>query len=348
MNKKALITGTTGQDASFLIEFLLSKEYEVHGLVRRSSRGYGALENIIHLVKDEKIYRKKLFLYSGDIGDASSIFRIIKDVQPDEIYNLGAQADVQESFYMPEYSIDINGIGVIRMLEAIKQIKPDIKFYQASTSELFGQAHEVPQNEETKFNPQSPYAIGKLVGYHAVKQYRKAYKLFACNGILFNHESEKRGDDYVTRKITKAVSRIKKGLQKELRLGNLEAKRDWGYAGSYIKTMWQILQLDEPDDFVIATGEIHSVKEWMEKCFEYVGLDWKKYVIIDPAFFRPAEVDILQGDYTKAKKTFGYEPEIKFEQLIKIMMDYDLKQAELELLSQSYRQKPHDVSDKQT
>ena len=323
MNKKALITGTTGQDASFLIEFLLGKGYEVHGLVRRSSRGYGALENIIHLIRDEHVYRKKLFLYSGDIGDASSIFRIIKEVQPDEIYNLGAQADVQESFYMPEYSIDINGIGVIRMLEAIKQIKPDIKFYQASTSELFGQAQEIPQNEKTKLNPQSPYAIGKLVGYHAVKQYRKAYKLFACNGILFNHESEKRGDDYVTRKITKALARIKLGKQKELRLGNLEAKRDWGYAGEYVETMWKMLQQSGPDDFVIGTGEVHTVREWLNACLDYFDLEFKDCIIIDSAFFRPAEVDILQADYSKAKKAFGFEPKVKFDELVKIMCKAD-------------------------
>lgn len=327
MEKTALITGATGQDASYLIEFLLDHDYTIYGLCRRSSRGYDNLVNIAHLINNEEIYRKRLFLRSGDLADTTSLYRIIAEVRPHEIYNLGAQADVQESYFMPDYTVDINGNGVIRLLEAIRNIDPKIKLYQASTSELFGKVDVVPQNEQTPMNPQSPYALGKWVGYQAVKLYRQAYEIFACNGILFNHASERRTDDYLDRKVTKGVARIKYGLQKELRLGNLEAKRDWGYSKEYVEFMHKILQQEQPDDYVIGTGETHTVEEWVAACFKYVGLDWRDYVVIDPALFRAAEVDILQADYTKANKKLGFEPKVKFDQLIKLMMDYDLQVA---------------------
>lgn len=322
---KALISGITGQDGSYLAEHLIAMGYEVHGIVRRSSSGYGALHNIIHLVQDPAVYRKSLFLHSGDMGDTSSIFRIVRDVIPDEVYNLAAQADVQESYFMPEYSLQINGTSVIAFLEAIRTYKPDAKFYQASTSELFGAVEETPQNEKTRFNPQSPYSIGKLAGFHAVKKYREMYGIFASNGILFNHESERRGDDYLTRKVTRAIGRIKAGLQNELRLGNLDSKRDWGYAKEYVYWEWKILQHQQPDDFVLGTGETHTVREWVETAFAYAGLDWTKYVVQDQKLFRPAEVDILQADYTKAKTELGFEPKVKFNELIKIMVDHDVQ-----------------------
>ncbi len=325
---KALITGITGQDGSYLAELLIGKGYEVHGLVRRASSGYGNLRNIIHMVQNDNIYRKWLFLHSGDMGDASSINRVILEVQPDELYNLAAQADVQESFYMPEYSVDINGNGVIRVLEAVKNHSPHTKVYQASTSELFGAVEESPQNERTRFNPQSPYGMGKNVGFQAIKKYREAYGVFGCNGILFNHESPRRGDDYLTRKVTKAVARIKHGFQDNLRLGNLSAKRDWGYSPEYIEAAWKMLQLNEPDDFVIGTGETHSVEEWVVAAFEHAGLNWKDYVVIDEKLFRPAEVDVLQADYSKAKAVFGFEPRVKFADLVKLMVSSDLLTCE--------------------
>lgn len=328
--KKAFITGATGQDASYLIELLLLKGYEVHGLVRRSSFGYGNLRNILHLVNDESLYRRKLFLHAGDILDASSLYRIINEVGPDEIYNLAAMADVQESFLMPEYTIDVNGVGVVRILEAIRKINPKIKFYQASTSELFGEVEEQPQSEKTRFNPQSPYAIGKQVGFQITKRYREGYGLFACNGILFNHESPRRGDDFVTRKVTRAVARIKYGLQNVLRLGNLDAHRDWGFAGDFVEAMWMMMQKDAADDYCIGTGETHTVHEWVEECFKYAGLEWNKYVVIDPRLFRPLEVDSLQCDYSKAREELKWEPSIKFHDLIKMMMEADLEEAKKE------------------
>ena len=324
ISKRALITGISGQDGSFLAEQLLAKGYEVHGLVRRVSSGYENLRNIIRLVRDENIYRKTLFLHSGDLGDATSIYRVISEVRPHEIYNLAAQADVQESFQMPEYSVDINGTAVLRILEAIRLIDKSIRFYQASTSELFGKVSETPQSETTPFNPQSPYSIGKWVGFQAVKKYREAYGMFACNGILFNHESERRGDDYLTRKVTKAVARIRNGLQMEVRLGNLGSQRDWGYSPEYVDAAWRMLQLDSPDDFVVGTGETHFVREWVESAFAAAGLDWEKYVVIDPKLFRPAEVDILCADYSKAKKFLGWEPKTRFKELVALMVEYDL------------------------
>jgi|TARA_R110002020_G_scaffold192200_2_gene392208 GDPmannose 4,6-dehydratase len=326
MKRKALITGITGQDGSYLAELLLSKDYEVHGLVRRSSHGYGNLRNIIHLIQDDKIYRKSLHLHAGDLADPSSINRIIGDIRPQEIYNLAAQADVQESFLMPEYSVDVNGNGVIRILEAVKNIDPTIKVYQASTSELFGNSEETPQNEGTRFNPQSPYSIGKFVGFQAIKKYREMYGLFCCNGILFNHESERRGDDYLTRKVTKAVARIKLGLQKELRLGNLDAKRDWGYSPDYVEAMWLMMQKGEASDYVIATGETHTVEEWVKAAFELAGLNWKEHVVIDKKFFRPAEVHVLCGDYSKSEKILGWKPKVKFKELVGKMLAHDLRE----------------------
>jgi len=324
MKKIALITGITGQDGSYLAELLLSKGYEVHGLVRRSSYGYGNLRNIIHLVQDDKIYRKNLYLHAGDLADTSSVVRIIGDVRPNEIYNLAAQADVQESFLMPEYSIDINGTGVIRVLEAVKTIDPKIKVYQASTSELFGNSKQVVQDEETEFNPQSPYSMGKFVGFQAIKKYREMYGMFCCNGILFNHESERRGDDYLTRKVTKAVARIKLGFQKELRLGNLSAKRDWGYSPDYVEAMWLMMQQEKPDDYVIATGETHTVEEWVKTAFDLAGLKWKDHVVIDKKFFRPAEVHLLCGNNSKAYKELGWKPKVKFKELVGKMLSHDL------------------------
>lgn len=322
---KAFITGIGGQTGSYLTELLLSKGYEVHGLVRRVSSGYDNLRNIIHLVRNEEVYRKSLFLHSGDMADAASLHRVVSEVKPDEVYNLAAQADVQESFYMPEFSLDINGTGVIRLLEAVRQHAPAAHFYQASTSELFGAAHETPQNENTRFNPQSPYSIGKLAGYYAVKKYREMYGLFACNGILFNHESPRRGDDYLTRKVTKAVARIKLGKQKELRLGNLESKRDWGYAPEYAEGAWRMLQQTMPDDYVLGTGETHTVQEWVEAAFSHAGLNWRDHVVIDKRLFRPAEVDVLQADATRARTVLKWEAVTKFADLVKLMVEHDIR-----------------------
>lgn len=329
--KKALITGITGQDGSFLSELLLNKGYEVHGLVRRASSGYGNLRNIIHLVNDDTIYRKRLFLHSGDMGDSASLARIISELKPDELYNLAAQADVQESNFMADYTLDINGNGVGRVLDAVRQFSPKTKVYQASTSELFGDTQGVKvQNEETTMRPQSPYSIGKLAGFHLVRLYREAYGIFACNGILFNHESERRGDDYLTRKATKAVGRIKAGLQKELRLGNLKAYRDWGYSPEFMEAAWTMLQQDKPNDYVIGTGETHTVEDWVIASFERAGLYWKDYVKIDKKLYRPAEVDVLQADYTKAKNELGWSPKIKFKELVNLMTDYDIQTASRE------------------
>lgn len=325
MSKKVLITGISGQDGSFLTEHLLSEGVEVHGMVRRWSGG--APLNLKHLLLNDLVYRKRLFLHSGDLSDGSSMERIFKEVWPDELYNLGAMADVAESFLQPEYSIDVNGTAVLRWLEIIKRTKPDTRFYQASTSELFGNALP-PQNESTSLNPNSPYALGKFVGYQAVRNYREAHGLFACNGVLFNHESERRGEDFLTRKVTRAVSRISQGLQKELRLGNLDAKRDWGYSKEYVKAMHLMLQQEKPDDYCVGTGEQHSVLEWVVACFDYVGLDWNNYVVIDKRLFRAQEVDDLLCDNRKAKEALGWKPGVTFKKLVQIMMDADLKALE--------------------
>jgi GDPmannose 4,6-dehydratase len=322
MPKKALITGITGQDGSYLAELLLGKGYEVHGIIRRaSSFNTGRLDAIY---EDPHTDKKRLFLHYGDLADASAMARLIGKIQPDEIYNLAAQSHVRVSFDAPEYTADITGTGTIRLLEAIREtgIKP--RFYQASSSEMFGKVLEVPQKETTPFYPRSPYGAAKVYSYWITVNYRESYGLHASNGILFNHESPRRGETFVTRKITRAVAHIKAGLQDKLFLGNLDAKRDWGFAKEYVEAMWLMLQQDQPDDYVIATNETHSIREFLDVAFGHVGLDWKKYVEIDPRYFRPTEVDLLIGDYSKAKRQLGWEPKTKFAELAKLMVESDV------------------------
>ena len=325
MMKKALITGITGQDGSYLAELLLSKNYEVHGLIRRSSTFN--TERIDHIYADPHDPKAKLFLHYGDITDSGQLTNLIYNIQPDEIYHLAAQSHVRVSFDMPEFTGDVTGIGTTRLLEAIRRSGIKTKFYQASSSEMFGDSPP-PQNEQTPFKPRSPYGAAKVYAYWMVRNYREGYGMFAVNGILFNHESPRRGETFVTKKITRAVARIKCGLQNKLFLGNLEAKRDWGYAGDYVEAMWLMLQQNKPDDYVIATGETHSVKEFLEEAFKYAGLDWKKYVEIDSRYFRPLEVGFLQGDASKAKKKLGWEPKVKFRELVRMMVDADIKNLE--------------------
>ena len=333
---RALITGITGQDGSYLAEFLLEKGYEVHGLIRRSSTFN--TERIDHLYKDFHDPEARMYLHYGDLSVSNHLMKLIYDIQPDEIYNLGAQSHVRVSFDMPEYTGDITGLGTLRMLESIRKTGIQTKFYQASSSEMFGAASP-PQNEQTPFEPQSPYAAAKVYSYYVVKNYRKAYNIFAGNGILFNHESPRRGETFVTRKITRAATRIKLGLQAKLYLGNLNAKRDWGFAGDFVDAMWLILQQDKPDDYVIATGESHSVREFAEMVFQKLGLDYKEYVEIDQRYFRPSEVDVLQGDSSKARKELGWSPKVTFERLIDMMIATDLELANKEktLLDAGYR-----------
>ncbi|MBI2575863.1 GDP-mannose 4,6-dehydratase [Candidatus Woesearchaeota archaeon] len=314
--KKALITGITGQDGSYLAELLLSKGYEVYGMYRRVSTE--TFERINHI-------KAKLNLICADLADQASLIHTLKDIQPDEIYNLAAQSFVPASWTQPTLTGDITALGATRVLEAIRIVNPKIKFYQASSSEMFGKAVETPQKESTPFYPRSPYGVAKVYAYWITKNYRESYGLFASNGILFNHESPRRGRQFVTRKVTESVAKIKLGLQKELFLGNLDAKRDWGFAGDYAEAIWKILQHKKPDDFVVATGETHSVRELCEVAFSHVGLDWKGHVKVDKKFFRPAEVDILIGDASKAKRELGWEPKVKFKQLIGMMVDEDLK-----------------------
>ena len=321
--KKALITGITGQDGSYLAELLLSKGYEVHGIIRRaSSFNTGRLE---HIYADPHAASNRLNLHYGDLSDASALARLMAKVEPQEIYNLAAQSHVRVSFDCPEYTTDITATGTVRLLEAIREtgIKP--RFYQASSSEMYGLVQEVPQSERTPFYPRSPYACAKLYAHWITVNYRESYKLHASSGILFNHESPRRGETFVTRKITRALAQILCGLQDKLYLGNLDAKRDWGYAKEYVEAMWLMLQQDEPDDYVIATGETHSVREFLEVAFNHMGLDWKKYVEIDPRYFRPAEVELLIGDYSKAKKKLGWEPKTRFTDLVKLMVDEDIR-----------------------
>lgn len=325
MAKKAFITGITGQDGSYLTELLISKGYEVHGIMRRSSAFN--TERIDHLMGDGAIMNKKLFMYYGDLADGTNLSRLLEKIKPDEIYNLGAQSHVRVSFDIPVYTGDVTGIGTTRILEAIRETHIKTKFYQASSSELYGLVQEVPQKETTPFYPRSPYGAAKLYAYWMTVNYRESYNMFACNGILFNHESPRRGGTFVTKKITKAVANIAAKKQEKLFLGNLDAKRDWGYAKDYVEAMWLMLQQDKPDDFVIATGETHSVREFLEEAFSYAGLDWKKHVEIDKRFFRPAEVDLLIGDATKAKEKLKWVPKTNFKELVKIMMDADLKTA---------------------
>ena len=322
--KKALVTGITGQDGSYLCELLLEKGYEVHGIIRRSSSFNTG--RIMHLFQDLHEDRVDLILHYGDLGDSSSLQRLIATIQPDEIYNLGAQSHVRVSFEIPEYTTDIVALGAIRILEAIRESGIQTKYYQASSSEMFGRASEIPQKETTPFQPQSPYAAAKVYAYWLTRNYRDAYKLFACNGILFNHESPRRGETFVTRKITRGIARILAGKEKKLYLGNLEARRDWGYAKDYVYAMWLIMQHEEPDDYVIATGESYSVRDFLEEAFKQVDLTWTEYVEIDPRYYRPLEVDHLLGDASKARTQLGWKPTVTFRQLVGIMLRDDLTQ----------------------
>ncbi len=324
----ALITGITGQDGSYLAELLLDKGYEVHGVIRRSSSFNTA--RIDHLYRDPHERGVRLRLIHGDLDDASSLNRILRVVGPDEIYNLGAQSHVRVSFDVPEYTGEVTALGTVRLLEAIREVGLRTRFYQASSSELFGQSAESPQSETTPFHPRSPYAVAKIYAYWITRTYREAYGLFACNGILFNHESPRRGETFVTRKVTRAAARIKVGLQSKLHLGNLDARRDWGFAGDYVEAMWRMLQADEPEDYVVATGESHSVRELLDAAFSRLGLDWRDHVEIDPRYFRPAEVDALCGDATKARVRLGWEPRVRFAELVRMMVDADLRLAEAE------------------
>ena len=321
--KIALITGITGQDGSYLTEFLLKKGYLVHGLVRRSSSFN--TDRIDHLYKDPHERNVRLRLVYGDLNDASSLNRIIRTIRPDEIYNLGAQSHVKVSFEVPEYTAETTALGTIRLLEAIRDSGICPKFYQASSSEMFGKVLEIPQTEKTPFYPRSPYAAAKVYAYWMTVNYREAYNLFCCNGILFNHESPRRGETFVTRKITMALARIKHGVQDKLYLGNLDAKRDWGFAGDYVEAMWLMLQQEKAEDYVIATGETHSVKEFLEEAFGYAGLHWKKYVQVDKKYFRPTEVDILIGDNSKARKKLNWKPKVNFKALVRMMVDADME-----------------------
>jgi len=325
--KRALITGITGQDGSYLAEFLLDKGYEVHGVIRRSSTFN--TERIDHLYTDFHDPEARLYLHYGDLAVSAHLVDLLSSIKPDEIYHLGAQSHVRVSFDLPEYTGDVTGLGTLRLLEAIRKTGITTKFYQASSSEMFGAAPP-PQSEQTPFHPQSPYAAAKVYAYYVVQNYRRAYDIFACNGILFNHESPRRGETFVTRKITRAATRIKLGLQDKLFLGNLDAKRDWGYAGDYVEAMWLMLQQDTPDDYVIATGETHSVREFVEKVFEKLELDYQQHVVIDKRYFRPTEVDILLGDATKARTQLDWSPSVSFEQLIDMMIKADLEIANKE------------------
>lgn len=323
MSKKALITGITGQDGSYLAEFLLSKGYEVHGIIRRASTfNTGRLEGIYSDSHDAKT---RLFLHYGDLSDASALSRLLGKIRPDELYNLAAQSHVRVSFDSPEYTTDITATGAVRLLEAIRETGLNPRFYQASSSEMFGMVRETPQRETTPFYPRSPYGCAKVYAFWITVNFRESYGLHASNGILFNHESPRRGETFVTRKITRAVAHIAAGLQNKLYLGNLDAKRDWGYAKEYVEAMWLMLQQDKPDDYVVATGETHSIREFLDLAFGHVKLDWKKYVEIDPRYYRPAEVDLLMGDYSKAKQKLGWQPKTKFPDLVKLMVEADVK-----------------------
>jgi GDPmannose 4,6-dehydratase len=328
MSRKALITGITGQDGSYLAELLLQKGYEVHGIVRRSST-FGT-ERIEHLYKDPHGTGVKLFLHYGDLTDASGLRRVLTDVAPEEVYNLAAQSHVRVSFDQPVYTVETAAVGTLCLLEAIRDTGLPIRFYQASSSEMYGLAAETPQRETTPFHPRSPYACAKVFAHYQTINYREAYGLYACSGILFNHESPRRGETFVTRKITRAATRIRAGLQDKLYLGNLDARRDWGFAGDYVEAMWLMLQQDQPDDYVIATGESHSVREFLDEAFRCVGLDWKQFVEQDPRYFRPAEVDFLLGDAAKARTKLGWKPRVTFKELVRMMVDADMKLAERE------------------
>jgi GDPmannose 4,6-dehydratase len=326
--KKALITGITGQDGSYLAELLLGKGYDVHGVVRRSSSFN--TDRIGHLYRDPHDPNAHLFLHYGDLVDGTGLREILTRVQPHEIYNLGAQSHVRVSFDQPVYTVAVDALGTMNLLEAIRDTGLPIRFYQASSSEMYGKVVQTPQTETTPFYPRSPYACAKVYSYWQTVNYRESYRLFACNGILFNHESPRRGETFVTRKITRAATRIKEGLQKKLYLGNLDAKRDWGFAGDYVEAMWLMLQQDQADDYVIATGQTHSVREFLEEVFGYLNLDWHQHVEVDPRYFRPAEVDFLLGDPAKARRALGWTPKINFKELARLMADADWKLAKRE------------------
>ena len=326
-SKQALITGITGQDGSYLSELLLEKGYEVHGIIRRTSTFN--TDRIDHIYVDPHHEDARLFLHYGDLTDGVTLRRILEEVKPVEIYNLGAQSHVRVSFDSPEYTVDSVAMGTLRLLEAIRDYRHrtgiDVRFYQAGSSEMFGKVQEIPQKETTPFYPRSPYACAKVYAHWQTINYRESYGMFACNGILFNHESPRRGETFVTRKITRAIARIVAGHQKKLYLGNLDSKRDWGYAKDYVRAMWLMLQQDEPDDYVVATGETHEIREFLDIAFGYVNLDWLKYVEFDPRYLRPAEVDLLIGDPSKAKQKLGWEPSVTFEQLVTLMVEADLQ-----------------------
>lgn len=335
MTKKALITGITGQDGSYLAELLLEKGYEVHGIVRRSSSFNTA--RIDHVYEDPHAESAKLFLHYGDLTDGQNLTNLILDICPDEVYNLGAQSHVRVSFDAPVYTLNATGVGALNVLEAARQLnkQKQVRVYQASSSEMFGDVIETPQTEKTPFCPQSPYACAKVYAFHQTVNYRDAYDMFACNGILFNHESPRRGETFVTRKITRAATRIKLGLQEKLYLGNLDAKRDWGYAKDYVEGMWLMLQHDEPDDFVLATGETQTIREFLDFTFEYLELDWNKYVEIDPRYFRPTEVELLLGDSSKAKEKLGWVAKTSCKELAELMVDHDLELAKKEMVTRA-------------
>lgn len=329
--KVAFITGITGQDGSYLAELLLSKGYEVHGLVRRSS--VFNTERIDSIYQGPQDVSRKLFLHFGDLTDASNIHRLVREINPDEIYNLGAQSHVRVSFDMPEYTAESVALGTLRILESLRQLQKPVRLYQAGSSEMFGEVLETPQKETTPFNPASPYGVSKVFAHEICKNYRKSYGMFICNGILFNHESPRRGKTFVTRKITRGVAAIAAGKLEKLYLGNLDSKRDWGYAAEYVEAMWKMLQQDTPDDYVIATGETHTIREFLDEAFALVGIDsWEKYVGIDEKYFRPQEVELLLGDASKAKEKLGWEPKVKFKDLVKIMLEADLKEINAEHL----------------
>ena len=320
--KKALITGITGQDGSYLAELLLAKGYEVHGIIRRASTFNTSRINSLY--EDPHINGVHLFLHYGDIADSTNLIKLLYRIQPDEVYHLAAQSHVRVSFDIPEYTGDVTGLGTVRILEAIREVGLKTRYYQAGSSEMYGLVQEVPQKETTPFYPRSPYGAAKLYAHWITVNFRESYGLFACNGILFNHESPRRGETFVTRKITRAVANIKAGLQDKLYLGNLDAKRDWGYAKEYVEAMWLMLQQETPDDYVIATGETHSVREFLEEAFHHAGLDWKKYVEYDARYERPAEVDLLIGDASKAKEKLGWEPRTTFQELVRLMVDEEV------------------------
>ena len=324
--KSALITGITGQDGSYLAELLLSKDYVVHGMVRRSSSfNTGRIDHLYF--HNPELQDRRFYLHYGDITDSTSVADVIEKAQPDEVYNLAAQSHVKVSFEVPHYTASVDALGTLNLLEAIRRRHNKVRFYQASTSELYGQAEQVPQTETTPFHPRSPYGVAKLYGFWIVKNYREAYGVHACNGILFNHESPRRGESFVTRKITLGAARIAHGLQDKIVLGNLNAKRDWGYAPEFVEAMWKMLQLDVPEDFVIAPGEAHTVQEFVEEAFALAGLDWRKYVVLDDFYRRPAEVDLLVGDASKAREKLGWSARVKFRELVRLMVDSDMKIA---------------------